>query len=127
MRSEIDAYWATLDWLLLQLTRLKRFPYCNPLPSIVWDERSIEAEDVMVQYRRPQDVQSIANVLRTISRDDLFGVFDPDQMTQESVYPNVPEGWTWEDFDSVFSNFDALVRFYDQAATKGAAVIMWIV
>jgi hypothetical protein len=69
----------------------------------------------------------VAHALDTISVDSLRARFDPKDMEKKQIYPDVI--WIRDDADALdylLENYQQLIIFYREAASRGEAVIQWL-
>jgi hypothetical protein len=83
-----------LKYLLLKIVDPEKTTIVNdvfePMREIPGDT---SAFGLSVTYLLQEEVQSAAQMLRTISDKDLIRVFDPEELNKADVYPG---GWQWE-------------------------------
>lgn len=78
-----------------------------------------------VRFLTPSEVQSVASVLTTITANDLRTRFDLDALAAAEIYPNVWEDET-EELDYLLPYYERLVRFFQAAAQRGEAMLLYI-
>jgi hypothetical protein len=70
------------------------------------------------------DVEEAAKMLRAMPFERLAQHFDPAEMMRQDIYPGI---WDSDNaLDYLRSHYEALVRFFDLAATAGSAAVMQI-
>ncbi|AGL19284.1 YfbM family protein [Actinoplanes sp. N902-109] len=69
-------------------------------------------------------VRAVAAGLDAVDADTLRARFDPDAMTENTIYPMVWDGGDEEFNDYLLPYVDELRRFYRAAATTGQAVLV---
>jgi hypothetical protein len=77
-----------------------------------------------MRYLEPAEVSQVAEGLAKIPVDELMRRVNPKKMAADDVY-----GADWGDFDATLSlpmTYGQLVRFYQDAAQRGNAVLLWI-
>jgi len=72
------------------------------------------------------EVAAVATALAGITPEALRQRFNPDEMEELEIYPQI---WTRDDpetLDYLLDAFPELQQFYANAATRGEAAILWI-
>lgn len=75
----------------------------------------------------PQQVQSIASALTSLGESGFRSRFAPQKMETAGIYPEVI--WVRDEqeaLDYVMENYEHLVAFYANAASRGDGVILWL-
>jgi hypothetical protein len=77
-----------------------------------------------VRLHSPEAVKEVLEQLNALEESDLIGRWDPADMMEDDIYPNV-----WDEGDSVLNNellpaFRRVKAFYAIAARRGEAVLL---
>ena len=76
------------------------------------------------RYVTPDEVRDVAKALTGILKDELRRRFNPAALKKADIYPPI-----WDQADSIgylLEYYDKLVAFYQDAAQKGRAVLVYI-
>ncbi|NDW09575.1 DUF1877 family protein [Dysgonomonas sp. 520] len=125
---DIDKAW---DGILYLLTGkgVEEIDFSNSagLHCAIFSGQMIDPEQDLgygpAHYLTPNQVKSISNALLKKDKDDLYKVFNPEDMTDKEIYPEIWEDEGDEAFDYLYTYFQQLQQFYDQAASEDQAVI----
>jgi hypothetical protein len=73
------------------------------------------------RFLTPEQVRDVARALTEVTLEDLADRFDVDLMLAVNIY-----GCEEEELEWVHYYFSNLVRYYDDAATKGNAMLLYL-
>lgn len=124
----LEKEWSALHFLLTGESSLEGdtqadSPYCNVVMGGTLTE--FEAGYGFVRYLTPEEVRAVAELLRTISVDELRQRFDPAAFNAAQVYPNPqPGGWDEEEIEPLLETYPELVEFFQNAARNGDMVLL---
>jgi Domain of unknown function (DUF1877) len=120
---DIDKAWQGLHFLLTGEEWGGGDP---PLAYTILGGSVIEDTDfVACFYVTPEQVKEVAEALSTISEADLVNKCKSEEMV--NVYPfNLTEEFYEEDLDYLLGYFKDIVEYYQSAAEKGYAMLIYI-
>jgi hypothetical protein len=124
---DIDKAWDGIDFLVRGLVRRGRIPWVDPVPwhaPVEGSETGAANHYGPICYRTPAQVAEIARALAAVTREDVEGVYDPQQMMADDVYPR-----SWDrpgELDFLWAHFRAVAAFYREAAARGEGVLLWL-
>ena len=76
-------------------------------------------------YLTPEQVAGIHRKIASLTEADLKAHYDPEAMSEEEeLYPSLD--WDDEDFEYLYSHFQALQSFFATAASKGEAIVTYL-
>lgn len=76
-------------------------------------------------YLTPEQVAGIHRKIASLTEADLKAHYDPKAMSEEEeLYPSLD--WDDEDFEYLYSHFQALQSFFATAASRGEAIITFL-
>ena len=121
---DIDQAWHAIHFMLTG----QLYGGDGPLAKAVLGGVPIGDEDVGYGPARglsAADVKEVACALQQLSETDLRAKFDTEALTEAEIYPQI---WDEADeaLDYVFDNFFEVQRFYQDAAAKDMATILFI-
>lgn len=122
---DVDKAWHAIHFLLTGSTWEGDAPYA--LAVLGGTEIGEDVGYGPARYLLPAQVADIASALAGTSAQELGGRFDPDAMDAAEIYPQI-----WRDDDPadalgyVLENYKALVAFYQSAAARGDALLLYI-
>ncbi len=97
-----------------------------PLLHVVMGGAEIGDEDVGYGPARgltPYEVQAVSSALREISGEALWSRFDEQAFAAAEIYP---EGWSADGKDYVVEHYEALRRFFAEAAEAQDAMLLYL-
>ncbi|HEY9697739.1 MAG TPA: YfbM family protein [Trichocoleus sp.] len=98
-------------------------PYCNIV--VGGTPTQFEATYGFVRYLTPEEVRAVAELLSTISVEELRRRFDPAEFNAAKIYPNPrPGGWDEEEIEPLLEMYPELVEFFQNAARDGDIVLL---
>jgi hypothetical protein len=127
-RFSLEKEWHALHFLITGDSSLEsdtqlQPPYCN----IVMEgtPTQFEATYGFVRYLTPEEVRAVAELLSTISVEELRQRFDPAAFNAAKIYPNPrPGGWDDEEIEPLLEMYPELVEFFQNAARDGDIVLL---
>ena len=76
-------------------------------------------------YLTPEQVAGIHRKIASLTEADLKAHYDPKAMSEEEeLYPSLD--WDDEDFEYLYSHFQALQSFFATAASRGEAIVTFL-
>ena len=76
-------------------------------------------------YLTPEQVAGIHRKIASLTEADLKAHYDPEAMSEEEeLYPSLD--WNEEDFEYLYSHFQALQSFFATAASRGEAIVTFL-
>ena len=76
-------------------------------------------------YLTPEQVAGIHRKIASLTEADLKAHYDPEAMSEEEeLYPSLD--WDEEDFEYLYSHFQALQSFFATTASRGEAIITFL-
>ena len=76
-------------------------------------------------YLTPEQVAGINHKIASLTEADLKSHYDPEAMNkEEKLYPSLD--WDDEDFEYLYSHFQALQSFFATAASRGEAIVTFL-
>lgn len=97
------------------------------LHKIIFSGQLIDPEQDLgygpAHYLTPEEVKNVSKSLSGISKENLYSKYNPSDMAAQEVYPIIWEEEGDEAFDYLYSYFEDLKEFYEQAAKENQAVI----
>ena len=76
-------------------------------------------------YLTPEQVAGIHRKIASLTEADLKAHYDPEAMSEEEeLYPSLD--WDDEDFEYLYSHFQALQSFFATAASRGEAIVTYL-
>ena len=76
-------------------------------------------------YLTPEQVAGIHRKIASLTEADLKARYNPEAMCEEEeLYPSLD--WNEEDFEYLYSHFQALQSFFATAASRGEAIITFL-
>ncbi|RTL42213.1 MAG: DUF1877 family protein [Rhodocyclaceae bacterium] len=121
---DLDKAWHGIHFMLTG----EQYGGAGPLAQFIMGGVPIGEEDVGYGPARgmsASDVKEVAAALGQISETDFRDRFDPAALSNADIYPRI-----WEDGDSALNyitdNFLEAKRFYETAANKELAAILFI-
>ena len=76
-------------------------------------------------YLTPEQVAGIHRKIASLTEADLKAHYDPEAMSEEEeLYPSLD--WDDEDFEYLYSHFQALQSFFATAASRGEAIVTFL-
>jgi len=126
---DLDKAWDAINFLLTGHSLDTIESAEPPLSQVIFSGQLIDEEQDMgygpAHYLTPDQVRVVSQALAAISTDDFKQRYDPVQLTEKGVYPQV-----WDDDESgkqyVVDYFDELKEFYATAAREGQAIVTYI-
>ena len=126
---DIDKSWGGIFYVLTGCSLEEMVQAEEPFSWIIFgDERIDEDQDLgygPAGYLTAVQVKDISKELNKTSTEDFKARFNPDDMTEKSVYPEI-----WNEGDEALEyltiNFEKLKELYNQAAINNQAVITYI-
>ena len=77
-------------------------------------------------YLTPEQVAGIHRKIASLTEADLKARYDPEAMNEEEkLYPSLD--WNEEDFEYLYSHFQALQSFFATAASRGEAIVTFLI
>ncbi|MFP5392400.1 MAG: YfbM family protein [Gammaproteobacteria bacterium] len=121
---DLDKAWHAIHFVLTG----EEYGGEGPLAQAVLGGVPIGDEDVGYGPARglsAADVKAVAAALEQVTESDLRAKFDADALTEAEIYPQI---WDEGDvaLDYVLDNFLEMRRFYQDAATRDMAVLLFI-
>lgn len=120
--------WHALHFLLTGDGELEsQGPVNSPLHEAVQGGSPTIFECTYGQVRslNPEKVREVANVLSSISVDDLRTKFNAEAFNAAKIYPHGRRGeWTADEAESLFMIFPDFVQFFQSAAAAGDMVLL---
>lgn len=122
--ADIDKAWHAIHFMLTG----QLYGGEGPLAQAVLGGVPIGDEDVGYGPARglsAADVKEVASALEVLSKSDLRAKFNAEALSEAEIYPEI---WVEgdESLDYVLDNFFELQRFYQDAAAKDMAAILFI-
>ena len=76
-------------------------------------------------YLTPEQVAGIHHKIASLTEADLKARYDTEAMNEEEeLYPSLE--WNEEDFEYLYSHFQALQSFFATAASRGEAIVTYL-
>ena len=76
-------------------------------------------------YLTPEQVAGIHRKIASLTESDLKARYDTEAMNEEEeLYPSLD--WNEEDFEYLYSHFQALQSFFATAASRGEAIVTFL-
>lgn len=98
-------------------------PHCNVVMG--GTPTQFEAGYGFVRYLTPEEVRAVAELLSTISVEELRQRFDPAAFNAAQIYPDPqPGGWDEEEIEPLLEMYPELVTFFQNAARDGDIVLL---
>lgn len=121
---DIDKSWHAIHFLLNHDPWGGEYPYS----SVVLGGSVVSDEDVgygPARYLPPEEAQEAADALSLISPERLLKRFDAKKFNEAEIYP---QGWGGlpEEFEYIGDYYGHLVRFFQEAARRDEAILLWI-
>ena len=77
-------------------------------------------------YLTPEQVAGIHRKIASLTEADLKARYDPEAMNEEEeLYPSLD--WNEEDFEYLYFHFQALQSFFATAASRGEAIVTFLI
>jgi len=124
----LEKEWHALHFLLTGESSLEGNtrtspPYCNIVMG--GTKTKFEATYGFVRFLSPEEVKAVAELLNTISVEELKQRFDSTAFNKAKIYPNPsPDGWDKEQIQSLLEMYPRLVKFFQNAAQDGDIVLL---
>jgi hypothetical protein len=115
----LEKSWHSLHYLLTG--KAEEAP--SPLGNVILGGTPI-GDDVgygSARFLTPEQVREVSSALNAVTADDLKARFDADQMSAAHIY-----ACDGEEIELVLYYFANLTRYYNDAATKGNAMLLYI-
>ncbi len=101
----------------------------NPLPhsNVVFGGTPTQFKSSLgfIRYLNPQEVKEVADLLSTISVEELSRRFDADAFNNAMIYPLAPDDWDEEEIEPLLEvYYPQLVDFFQDAAKSGDIVLL---
>lgn len=122
-RLDIDKSWHVIHFLLTGSTWGGEPPWSE----VVMGGTDISDEDVgygPARYLLPSEVRNVADALRLLPWQDVASRWDSAAIRDADIYPEWSDAP--EDLEYVQHNYEALQKFFEQAAQHHEAVILWL-
>ena len=124
---DIDKSWGGIIFLLteqeIQNTE-------NPLLQVLFSGQIIDDEQDLgcgpAHYLTPEQVVNLNNQISKITVEDLRQKYDPEKMTELSVYPDIWDNKSEEPFEYLSDNFLDIQKLYSDATKNGEAIITFL-
>ncbi len=108
------------------------------LNETVWEGEGVLSEAIIggkeldeecgygpVRYLLKGEVKLIAEALSEVNEEEMIKRFQPKKMESLDIYPSVWEGK--EDLDYLLGNYREMVKYYQEAAEKGNAMLLYLI
>lgn len=100
-----------------------------PLLGILMGPTEVDPDQDMgygpATYTTAEQTKEIYNAIKDLTKYELSANYDPNRMTEDSVYPVI-----WKDDENaleyILDYFNDLKNFYKKAAENGEAVVMFL-
>ena len=122
---DVDKAWQGIHYLLTGTADQGEGP--QSLAVFGGEEFGPELGIGPARFLTPEQVKAVSVALAGFSEGELRANFDPQDMQDQGVYPEI----IWvrdgeESLDYLLENFRPLAEFYADAAARGDAVLQWI-
>lgn len=124
----LEKEWHSLHFLLtgnssLQEDNILSTPEYNVV--LGGTKTQFEATYGFVRYLNPDEVKEVAELLNSISVEELKQRFDSTVFDEMKIYPNpLPGGWNEEQIQPLFTMYPKLVKFFQNAAEDGDIILL---
>jgi len=121
---DLDKSWHLIHFLLTGETWSGE----PPLGNVVLGGTELPETDAgygPFRYLVPSEVREASNALASITAEDLWARFDAKQVKEAKVYPSPWIGDSTER-EYVTQNYEALRRYFTEAARSGNAMLLYI-
>lgn len=120
----VEKTWNAIEFILDRLAESNRIPWTAPLTEGEKTGAAFHYGDCW--YRTPAEVKQIAETLGALSKEDFKKGYMPQVMAKYNVYPDIwdREGEEEENFEYVWYWYEAMVKFYQEAAANGEGVLL---
>ena len=78
------------------------------------------------RFLTPDEVQEVAAALAGVTHEDMKEGFDPKELEESDLYPDIADEDPDELFDELMIYFDGLVEYYSAAAESGNGMLLAI-
>lgn len=120
--------WHALHFLLtgdssLQQNNVLSTPHYNVVMG--GTKTQLESTYGFVRFLKPKEVKVVAELLSSITIEELKRRFDSTAFNREKIYPNPsPGGWDEEQIEPLLNMYPELVKFFQNAAQDGDIVLL---
>jgi hypothetical protein len=129
-RVDLEKDWHALHFLLTGDASLDPQHHPNePLHNVVMGgtPTSVEASYGPVRKLEGEDLQQIADALRSVSVNDLRQSFSAEKFNAADIYPNPrPGGWDADELEGLFQTFPKLQQLFADACKMNEIVILYM-
>ena len=123
MHIDIDKAWNGIHFLLTGESWGGELPLADAISG--GTEISDDLGYGPPRYLTPGQVQKVSTALSAVRPEDLRRRFDPTRMKALEIYPDIwDEGE--ESLDYLLQYFESLREFYNNAASRGNAVLLYL-
>ena len=122
---DIDKSWQVIHYLLTG----DPWEGEAPLVNAIMGGEVLGTEDVGYgppRFITPAEVQAVAFALGTISSEELGARMDVKKLVEEDIYPAIWEEDAEDLLDYILHHYQLLVEFYQNAATAGDAMLLYL-
>lgn len=125
-KLEIDKSWHGIHFLLTGSS----WGGDPPLSYAVLGGHPLESKEFewdygSPQYKTPEEVRQVYQVLSKLSLDELKNQYDPDKFWEADIYPHI-WGEEGEDLEYLLSYLKDIIDFYKAAVENDEAIIFWL-
>lgn len=131
-RLDLDKAWHTVSFLLTGYQEMSIMPFLvsindsDNLPSVntvlCGMETKCHATYGFYRYLMPDEVKQVSEALLNVSEENIRIRFDRGVKTKIDVYAT---GWDEDDFEFGLEDCDRLINYYQDAAKKENAMLIW--
>ena len=123
---DIDKSWHGIHFLLNGDKYDGKLPLVNAvLGGSPLDDPDRPQLDYGVRYLMPDEVREVAKALSQLSESELRSRFNPSLLSAAKIYPNVWERGA-EELDYLMFHYARLVKFFQDAAKNGEAMLIYL-
>jgi hypothetical protein len=121
---DIDKSWHLIHFLLTGDGSEGDYPLVN---AVLGGKELPETDAGYGPYRYlvPDEVEAVSQALASISAEDLWSRFNASRVKSEDIYPSI---WTGDEDDKAYisQNYEALRRYFADAAASGDAMLLYL-
>jgi hypothetical protein len=123
-RCELEKEWHKIHFLLTGSARATNHILSKALIGSKSQAGEIQLGEP--NFLSPGEVKEVANVLRSISEEEIKSRYNPEAMLAAKVYHQLWDKVETEAIDKLVHVFKDLVEFYNEAAKRGNATALVI-
>jgi hypothetical protein len=130
---ELDKTWAGLLFILTGKGLDDRDASKSPLGWVTLGNHSVGGDDnpipgswMGIRYLLPDEVEQVSAALAQVSQETLVANYNPKIMDERNIYPMMWEQDGDDGLDWLLQYYPDVVSFYEQAASEGKMMIMYM-